>query len=186
MTWTKWLPRGGPMPPLLGGALALLLLAVPAAGAPVGPPPAEAAPSRATLDAALVGRWWAHPPKDNDCADFCVSHDEQYQFLENGQYLFADQHRDEYNSGDRFCVDARLYAEAGTWFTEGPLVYTTPTEATAEHNNTCDPSDTFRTPGSLKKTYIHWEVVPGSDGQPGLVLSNPLTPDQHAIYQKTG
>jgi hypothetical protein len=115
-----------------------------------------------------------------------VSHDLQYQFLPNGQYLFTDQHRDEYNSGGRYCVDQRLHTEAGTWFTNGSRVYTTPTTATAEHTNTCNPSQNIRTPSPLTKTYIHWQVFRQANGQLELVLSNPLNPSQSNTYKKTG
>jgi hypothetical protein len=64
-----WMRFGGLKRPLVGGALALLLLAGTVASSLAAPltveaaTPSAAAQSQATLNSALFGRWWAHPPK---------------------------------------------------------------------------------------------------------------------------
>jgi hypothetical protein len=81
-------------------------------------------------------------------------------------------------------VDTRLYYEAGTWFTNGAYVYTTPSQAVAEHTNTCDSSNNFQKPVSLQKSYFQWQVFQESNGQPGLVMANPLNSADRTIYDK--
>jgi hypothetical protein len=174
---------------LIGGPIAALVLTstlLPVAAAPaLAAGPSTTAPAtpttQTTLAPSLIGRW-LHT--SGDCADFCSNVAQQYQFNQNAQYMFAEQHRDQYNYDGQFCVDTRLYYEAGTWFTNGAYLYTTPTVAIAEHTNTCDPSNNFRQPVSLQKTYFQWQVFTESNGQPGLVISNPGNPAQRTIYNK--
>jgi hypothetical protein len=161
---------------LIGAPLAALVLT----GAAL-PTSAAAATTQATLAPALVGRW-LHT--SGDCADFCSNQARQYQFNANAQYVYAEENRDQYNWEGRLCVDTRLYYEAGTWFTNGAYVYTTPTQAVAEHTNTCDPNNNFQKPVSLQKSYFQWQVFQESNGQPGLVMANPLNTADHTIYDK--
>src|SRR5690242_6651392 len=137
---------------LAGSALAALALT--GAVLPAAPAMAAEQPTAATLAPSLVGRW-LHTA--GDCADFCTNLNQQYQFYKNAQYAFAEEHRDQYNYGGRFCVDDRPYYEAGSWFTNGSFVYTTPTVAIAQHTNTCDPSSNSRKLVSLLKSYFRWQ-----------------------------
>jgi hypothetical protein len=64
-----WMRFGGAKRPLVGGALALLMLAGTAASSLAAPltveaaAPSAAAQSQATLNSALFGRSWGPPPK---------------------------------------------------------------------------------------------------------------------------